>query len=63
VLDAHDAIRTELLTLSEIETPTDEESARFVELETEFDTLETERAPLAARAEKLERSAPHRSTP
>jgi len=54
VLTRMSAIRTELLTLSEIETPTDEESARFVELETEFDTLESERAPLAARAEKID---------
>ncbi|MFI5061517.1 MAG: hypothetical protein ACHP7F_08730, partial [Actinomycetales bacterium] len=53
VLTRMGAIRTELLTLSEIEEPTDVESARFVELETEFDTLETERAPLAARAEKI----------
>ncbi|MFI5061492.1 MAG: hypothetical protein ACHP7F_08605, partial [Actinomycetales bacterium] len=54
VLTRMGAIRTELLTLSEIEEPTDEQSARFVELETEFDTLEAERAPLAARAEKIE---------
>lgn len=53
VLTRMGAIRTELLTLSEIEEPTDEQSARFVELETEFDTLEAERAPLAARAEKI----------
>jgi HK97 family phage major capsid protein len=54
VLTRMSAIRTELLGLSEIEEPTDEQSARFVELETEFDTLDTERAPLAARAEKIE---------
>lgn len=54
VLNRMSVIRTELLTLSEIEEPTDEQSARFVELETEFDTLEGERAPLAARAEKIE---------
>lgn len=54
VLERMTAIRSELLTLSEIEEPTDEESTRFVELETEFDTLETERVPLAARAEKIE---------
>lgn len=54
VLERMTAVRSELLTLSEIEEPTDEESKRFVELETEFDTLETERAPLAARAEKLD---------
>jgi HK97 family phage major capsid protein len=47
-------VRGELLTLADVETPTDEQSARFVELETEFDTLETERAPLAARAAKVE---------
>jgi HK97 family phage major capsid protein len=55
VLTRMSAIRTELLTLSEIEEPTVEESARFVEIETEFDTLETERVPLAARAEKIEK--------
>ncbi|HWU47215.1 MAG TPA: phage major capsid protein [Humibacter sp.] len=54
VLTRMGAIRTELLSLAEIEEPTDEQSARFVELETEFDTLEAERAPLAARAEKIE---------
>jgi HK97 family phage major capsid protein len=54
VLTRMSAIRTELLGLAEIEEPTDEQSARFVELETEFDTLDTERAPLAARAEKVE---------
>lgn len=54
VLTRMSAIRSELLTLSEVEEPTDEESQRFVELETEFDTLETERVPLAARAEKLD---------
>jgi len=48
------AIRSELLELADVEEPTDEQSARFVELETEFDTLETERAPLAARAEKID---------
>ena len=54
ILTRMGAIRTELLSLAEIEEPTDEQSARFVELETEFDTLEAERAPLAARAEKIE---------
>jgi HK97 family phage major capsid protein len=54
VLERMSAARTELLELSEIEEPTAEQSARFVELETEFDTLEAERAPLAARAVKVE---------
>jgi HK97 family phage major capsid protein len=54
VLERMSAIRTELLALSEIDEATAEESARFVELETEFDTLETERVPLAARAEKID---------
>lgn len=54
VLTRMGAIRTELLELADIETPTDEQSARFTELEAEFDTLEAERAPLAARAEKIE---------
>jgi hypothetical protein len=48
------AVRSELLELAEIDEPTDEQSARFTELETEFDSLEAERAPLAARAEKIE---------
>lgn len=48
------AVREELLGLAEIDEPTDEQSARFIELETEFDSLEAERAPLAARAEKIE---------
>jgi HK97 family phage major capsid protein len=47
-------VRTELLELAEVETPDETQAARFTELETEFDTLEVERAPLAARAEKLE---------
>lgn len=54
VLAAMAAVRSELLTLSEVEEPTDDQSARFVELETEFDTLEAERVPLAARAEKID---------
>jgi HK97 family phage major capsid protein len=54
VLERMSAVRTEMLTLSEIDEPTADESARFAELETEFDTLEAERAPLAARAEKLD---------
>ena len=48
------AVRSELLELADVETPDDTQSARFTELETEFDTLEVERAPLAARAEKIE---------
>ena len=54
VLSRMSVIRTELLTLSEVEEPTAEQSARFVELETEFDTLEGERVPLASRAAKIE---------
>lgn len=46
-------IRSELLELADIEEPTDDQSARFTELEAEFDKLEAERAPLAARAEKI----------
>jgi HK97 family phage major capsid protein len=54
VLERMTAVRTELLTLAEVEEPTDEQSARFTELESEFDTLDAERAPLAARSDKVE---------
>lgn len=49
------ALRTELLELAAVEEPTAEQSARFVVVETEFDTLETEREPLQVRADKLEK--------
>lgn len=54
ILERMGAVRSELLELAEVETPDDTQSARFTELETEFDTLEVERAPLQARAEKIE---------
>ncbi len=54
ILEQMAAVRSELLTLAEVETPDGTQSARFAELETEFDKLEAERAPLAARAEKIE---------
>jgi len=54
ILERMTSVRSELLELSEVEEPTEEQSSRFTELETEFDTLETERAPLAAKADKIE---------
>lgn len=54
ILERMTAVRSELLTLAEVETPDETQTARFSELETEFDKLEAERAPLAARAEKIE---------
>src|ERR1019366_4127035 len=54
VLERMTAVRSELLELSEVEIPDETQAARFTELETEFDTLEVERAPMAARAEKIE---------
>src|ERR1017187_1278961 len=53
VLERMTAVRSELLELSEVEIPDETQAARFTELETEFDTLEVERAPMAARAEKI----------
>jgi len=54
ILERMGAVRSELLELAEVETPDETQSARFTELETEFDTLDVERVPLAARAEKIE---------
>lgn len=49
-----EAIRSELLTFADRDLD-ESETARFGELETEFETLETEREPLAHRAATIER--------
>lgn len=55
ILERQRAIQAELAEIEQIEAPTDEDVARTDTLATEFDTLEEERVPLAARAERLER--------
>lgn len=54
ILERMAAVRSELLELAEVEAPDETQAARFTELETEFGTLDAERAPLAARAERIE---------
>ena len=48
------SLRSELLGLAEVEEPSDEQSARFAEIEARLDVLATEREPLATRAAKVE---------
>lgn len=47
------AIKSELIPLGEVEDITEEQSARFAELESEWDTLSAEAAPLEARAARV----------
>lgn len=55
ILGQMQSVRSELLALADVEEPTTEQSERFAALEAEFDALEAERAPLAERAEKIDR--------
>jgi HK97 family phage major capsid protein len=54
ILERQTAIRAELLELEKTETPSDEDEAYTDTLLTEWDTLEEQRKPLAARMQRLD---------